>query len=220
MSKTHSAFTRAFIYTGGRLGPWALAQLPADDAYLIGADRGADFLIHNGYTPHLALGDFDSVTSDQMNLIRENAIELLTCDAIDKDWSDTELALREAIARGYTNITLLGALGTRFDHGLGNVHLLRVANELGCSLTVLDEHNEIRLCDGRLKLASNSAFPYTSLLPLTLEVTGITLEGFRYPLHQATLRLGTSLGISNVLDAPAGTITIEDGLLLVIRSRD
>ena len=212
-------FARAIIFTGGTLGQWAFDRLSADD-YLIGADRGADFMIHNGYIPHLALGDFDSVSPEQMRHIASTAKELLTCDAVDKDWTDTELALREAISRGYKEILIMGALGTRFDHSLGNVHLLRQAQDQGCNLTLVDENNEIRLCTDRLQLEANSRFPYTSLLPLSLEVTGVTLKGFRYPLHDATLKLGWSLGISNVLDAPIGTITIRDGMLLVIRSRD
>ncbi|TFE24885.1 thiamine diphosphokinase [Cohnella luojiensis] len=211
--------TRALIFTGGNLGQWALDQLSSQD-YVIGADRGAEFLIHNGKVPHLALGDFDSVTSDQMKRIAAEAVEFLTCDAIDKDWTDTELALREAIGRGYKEIMIMGALGTRFDHVLGNVHLLRQAREQGSTLTLIDENNEIRLCTEILRLKANSRFPYTSLLPLTLEVKGVTLQGFRYPLHDATLKLGWSLGISNVLDAPEGTISIADGMLLVIRSRD
>lgn len=213
--------SRALIFTGGNLGPWAISYMTSSD-YLIGADRGAEFLIRSGYTPHLALGDFDSVLPDQMQLIADTAEELLTCDAIDKDWTDTELALREAISRGYREILILGALGTRFDHGLGNVHLLRQAEEQHCKLTLIDLHNEISLCTAtaNLQLEANPEFPYTSLLPLTTEVTGVTLAGFQYPLHDATLRLGYSIGISNVLTEAMGSITIASGMLLVIRSRD
>ncbi|WP_254450364.1 thiamine diphosphokinase [Cohnella herbarum] len=219
MSDTSLMQARALIYTGGQLGKWALDEL-SDGDYIIGADRGADFLVQNNVTPHLALGDFDSVTPDQMKRISETAIELFTCDPIDKDWTDTELAVRQAIKRGFRRIVLLGAFGTRFDHGLGNVHLLRHAHQQDCSLTIIDENNEIRLCTDQLRVEQNPRFPYISLLPLTIEVEGVTLEGFRYPLHQATLRIGWSLGISNVLEAPVGTIHMTSGLLLVIRSRD
>ncbi|MFC4304734.1 thiamine diphosphokinase [Cohnella boryungensis] len=215
----HRNLARAFIVTGGLLGEWALAHLREDD-YVIGADRGAEFLVCHGLKPDLALGDFDSVAADQMQAIARIAKQLLTCDALDKDWTDTELALREAISRGFKEIVIVGALGTRFDHGLANVHLLRQAHEQGCALTLIDEHNEIRLCADRLPLIADSRYPYVSLLPLTLEVTGVDLEGFRYPLHDATLKLGWSLGVSNVLDSDSGIISIREGMLLVIRSRD
>ncbi|MFC4597931.1 thiamine diphosphokinase [Cohnella hongkongensis] len=216
---SRSDHERALIFAGGRLGRWAL-DLPAPGDYLIGADRGAEFLVRHGLKPDLALGDFDSVTADEKSRIARQAKQMLDCDPYDKDWTDTELALREALDRGYTRIVATGALGTRFDHTLGNVHLLRQAHERGAALTLVDEHNEIRLCAGRLRLEASEPYPYVSLLPLTLEVTGVTLSGFRYPLSNATLKLGWSLGISNVLEEEHGTIDIADGLLLVIRSRD
>jgi len=216
---SRSSTERAIIFSGGRLGEWAL-NLVAPGDYLIGADRGAEFLVRHGRAPDLALGDFDSVTDDEMRRIAEEAKLLLACDAVDKDWTDTELALREALDRGFKSIMAVGVLGTRFDHGLGNVHLLRQAHERGATLTLADEHNEIRLCSGRLRLESDPRFPYVSLLPLSLEVTGVTLRGFRYPLQDAVLKLGWSLGVSNVLEDEYGTIDIASGLLLVIRSRD
>ncbi|WP_326998770.1 thiamine diphosphokinase [Cohnella kolymensis] len=126
MSFSHHS--RALIFTGGSLGGWALSHVSPDD-FLIGADRGAQFLISSGYAPHLAVGDFDSVSSDEMLQITDTALELLTCDSYDKDFTDTELAFREALQRGFRHIVILGGLGTRFDHSLGNVHLLRQADD-------------------------------------------------------------------------------------------
>ncbi|WEK56323.1 MAG: thiamine diphosphokinase [Candidatus Cohnella colombiensis] len=213
------AFNRAVIVTGGNVGGWIVPLLKQSD-YLIGADRGALFLVKHSRPPHLALGDFDSVSSDELNLIQQQAGELHQVDSIDKDWSDTELALREAIKRNYQNIVIMGGLGTRFDHSLANVHLLVQANEQQSNVKLVDEHNEIQLCTSELNIDADSSYPYVSLLPLSPEVTGVTLEGFRYPLHQATLKLGWSLGVSNVLVEPYGSIHIQSGQLLVIRSRD
>jgi thiamine pyrophosphokinase len=210
---------RALIFTGGNLGRWALDHLSAND-YLIGADSGAAFLIDNGYKPDLALGDFDSVHPEHMQRIESESSEWLAFDPIHKDWTDTELAFREAVRREFKDIVVLGALGTRFDHGLGNVHLHRQAHEQGCTLTLIDENNEIILCTDEVHLNANSRYPYTSLLPLTPEVIGVTLQGFRYPLNKATLKLGWSLGISNVLESEQGTVAVSSGMLLIIRSRD
>jgi thiamine pyrophosphokinase len=210
---------RALIVAGGALGPETLRRIRPDD-FRIGVDRGALFLVLAGHPPHLALGDFDSVTAEEMAAIRAAAAELYACDPVDKDWTDTELAFREAVRRGFRQIAIVGALGSRFDHSLANVHLLRQAHEAGCELTIADDQNEIRLCAGRCRLEADEHYRYVSLLPLTPEVRGVTLEGFRYPLRDATLTLGWSPGVSNELAADAGTIEVADGLLLVIRSRD
>lgn len=216
---TESQHRRAVILAGGSLGPWSLAHIRPDD-YLIGADRGAAFLVEHGYTPNLALGDFDSVDEAELAAVRSRAEHFRGYDAVDKDWTDTELALREALDRGYRDIVVLGGLGTRFDHSLANVHLLAVALEEGATAMLVDAHNEIRLLADRCRLEADERYPYVSLLPLTLEVTGVTLTGFAYPLTDATLKLGMTLGISNRLSAAVGDVQIRSGRLLVIRSRD
>lgn len=224
MPHTSSSSRRAVIFTGGKLGPWSLTLARPGD-YLIGADRGAYFLVRHGIAPDLALGDFDSVDAKALDMIRAGAVETAEYDAIDKDWSDTELALREALARGYRDIVIVGGLGTRFDHSLANVQLLAVAVAAGAHAVLVDGHNEISLlvaADGivECRIAADERYPYISLLPLSAEVAGITLTGFAYPLQEATLRHGMSLGVSNQLAADEGIISLRSGSLLVIRSRD
>jgi len=210
---------RAVIVAGGTLGTWALREIGPGD-YVIGADSGADYLVQHGHVPDLALGDFDSAPPQRLSLIRETAREWLSVDAVDKDWTDTEMAVREALDRGYTSIRIVGGLGTRFDHALANVHLLHLALSRGCEAVIVDSHNEIRLCDGACRLQADSRYPYVSLLPLTPVVRGVTLTGFQYPLHEATIELGQSIGISNRLQESEGTVALTEGELLIVRSRD
>ncbi|MFF2887439.1 thiamine diphosphokinase [Paenibacillus sp. NPDC057967] len=209
---------RIIIFAGGNLGPWALQHITPSDT-LIGADSGAIYLISNGFAPHIAIGDFDSVTESEMELIRERSGNTISCDPIDKNYTDTEMAFRLALDMKPDGLLLLGALGTRFDHSLANVHLLALANELGIEAAIVDEHNEICLIS-KTTLFQRGHHPQVSLLPLSEQVTGITLTGFQYPLNEATLTIGQSLGISNVMKAEQGKIEVRNGRLLVIRSRD
>ncbi|RXZ81855.1 thiamine diphosphokinase [Paenibacillaceae bacterium] len=206
------------ITTGGSLGHWAIPIIKNCD-YLIGADQGALFLVEQGYEPDLAIGDFDSVTELQFAQIAAVSRQTERCDAIDKNYTDTELAFRHALAIKPKQLIMLGALGTRFDHSLANVHLLRLALQAGVDAVIIDEHNSIRAVDRELTLEP-AAYPNVSLLPLTLEVTGITLKGFAYPLEDAAITLGQSLGISNRLEAAQGVILVKTGIVLVIQSRD
>jgi thiamine pyrophosphokinase len=209
---------RIVIVTGGTLGSWVKQELRQDDL-LVGSDKGAYFLLENGFTPDLAVGDFDSVTAEELTYIRSASKLFLPCDPVDKDYTDTELAFNWALQQQPAEIVLLGALGTRFDHSLANVHLLRKGLETGTRCKIVDDHNEIILLNQTTAIYKGS-YTHISLLPLSIEVTGITLTGFQYPLQSATLRIGQSLGISNILLQEKGLIEIDSGYLLVIQSKD
>jgi thiamine pyrophosphokinase len=209
---------RIVIVTGGTLGDWVLSELQQADL-LVGSDRGALFLVRHGYAPDIALGDFDSVTETELGEVRAGSKAFIDCDPVDKDLTDTEMAFDWAIAQNPTEIKLLGALGTRFDHSLANIHLLRKGVERGISCKIIDAYNEVVLIDRPASIIKGS-YTHVSLLPLSIEVTGITLRGFLYPLQKATLMIGQSLGISNVLLAEQGRVEIDSGLLLVIQSKD
>lgn len=206
------------IVSGGALGEWALADIRQADIR-IGADRGALFLLEHGFAPDLALGDFDSVSASERERIRSGSREFSECDPVDKDWTDTELAFRRAVAMAPREITLIGALGSRLDHSLANVHLLRTALERNIACCIVDKNNRVYLTDRTLQLR-RGVYSHVSLLPLTPEVRGITLTGFQYPLREATLTIGQSLGISNMLLEDEGIVEVGSGQLLVIQSVD
>lgn len=209
---------RAVIFTGGELGYWALKLLRKDD-FLIGADSGALYLIRNNHRPDLAIGDFDSVSNSELTYIREGSHRTEAVDPVDKDHTDTELAFRRALDLKPTQILLLGALGGRLDHTLANLHLLVQAHRRGIPAEIADEYQTISMVTDHAVIEASDR-SYVSLLPLTPQVSGIRLTGFQYPLEDATLSMGESLGISNRLIEPQGEIEVHDGWLLVIQASD
>ncbi|MEW6698186.1 MAG: thiamine diphosphokinase [Bacillota bacterium] len=209
---------RILLFSGGHLGPWALAEITEGD-FLLGVDRGTLFLIENGCRPDLAMGDFDSVNAAEFSRIKLESKECQACEPVVKDETDTEMAFNWALTQNPREILLLGVLGCRFDHTLANVHLLAKALQAGIPCRIVDEKNEILLINDAAVIRKDR-FRQISLLPLTGRVTGITLTGFQYPLHQATLTLGHSLGISNILQDETGKVEIATGQLLIIKSMD
>ncbi|CAH1192570.1 Thiamine pyrophosphokinase [Paenibacillus auburnensis] len=209
---------RVVIFAGGALSEDLLQQIDEDD-FIIGADRGALFLVSHGFTPDIAVGDFDSVSPEALEQIQAGSKQTITCDPIDKDLTDSEMALDLALGTQPESILLMGVTGTRMDHTLAGIQMMTRAMQRQVSCSVMDSHNYITLT-GSQAFVQERGFTYVSLLPLTPEVTGITLQGFQYPLENATLKLGQSLAVSNRLIEESGTVTIQSGLLLIIQSRD
>jgi thiamine pyrophosphokinase len=209
---------RVVIFAGGALSPDYFDLLDEDD-FIIGADEGALFLISHGYTPDIAVGDFDSVSPEALSNIEKKSKKTITCDAVNKDLTDSEMALDIAMDLQPESILLLGVTGTRIDHSLASIQMMTRALQRQINCYVMDTHNYITLT-GSQTVINDLGYTYVSLLPLTPEVSGITLEGFQYPLTDATLKLGQSLGVSNKLISSSGTVTIRSGLLLIIQSKD
>lgn len=188
---------------------------------MIAADSGINFLHRNGIVPDVIAGDFDSVDDEGLNEFSGmSEVEILRLNPI-KDDTDTEFVIREAIRRGALEITVLGATGTRLDHVLANVYLLGIGLENGVSIVLVDEHNRIRMIEGSLEIAKDEQFgEFVSILPVKGEAKGVTLEGMKYPLKDAEVFCFSSLGISNEIIEEKAKISVKQGTLLVIESRD
>lgn len=189
--------------------------------YVVCADAGMKFCHTAGIQPDLILGDFDSVDDASYTYFKETCPERMEQFPTHKDETDTELALLRAIAAGADAVTMIGATGTRIDHLLGNIQMLKLALDRGVPCQIVDAHNRIRMVDGQIMLQKSDQFgKYVSLLPFTPEVTGITLKGFAYEVENFTLVSGIARGVSNELEAETASITCQNGILLVIESRD
>ncbi len=190
-------------------------------AFLIAADAGAEFFFRNGRKPDLVIGDFDSVEQEILSRVREwQEVEFVPLDPV-KDDTDTEAAVRLAVARGAERITVLGATGSRLDHVLANIELLGIGLAEGVAMELLDSHNRIRMVRGGMTLRREEQFGrYVSLLPYSERVEHLTLRGFRYPLTDHCLRGSCSLGVSNEIVEKEASIAFDGGILLVIEARD
>ena len=118
--------------------------------YVVCADAGMKFCHTAGIQPDLILGDFDSVDDASYTYFKETCPERMEQFPTHKDETDTELALLRAIAAGADAVTMIGATGTRIDHLLGNIQMLKLALDRGVPCQIVDAHNRIRMVDGRL----------------------------------------------------------------------
>lgn len=214
---------RCVIITGGTLDLDFAGNFLKNHSFekVIAVDAGLKQAEALGVTPDLIVGDFDTV--DPEVLARFRAMEHMMWDVHqpEKDETDTELAVTTAVRAGCRELVILGALGGRFDHALGNVHLLYYGAKLGAEASILDSRNRITvLTEGRTFRREELWGKYVSFLPLTMEVKGITLRGFKYPLTKKDISIGPCLCISNELAEEEASITFDQGVLICVESRD
>ena len=211
------------IISGGHIDDVFALNYLKENKYdcMIVADSGMNFLHRNGIIPDIIAGDFDSAKAESVAYFQGlNGVQVIKLNPI-KDDTDTEFVIREAIRRGATEITVLGATGTRLDHVLANVNLLGIGLEAGVIIQLVDKHNRIRMISDRVEIAKTEQFgDYVSVLPVKGDAIGVTLEGMKYPLNDANVACFSSLGVSNEIVADCARISVEQGVLLVIESRD
>lgn len=188
---------------------------------IIAADHGFEACLSLGLSVDYLIGDFDSICPKLLENIQESQIQVLQYSP-EKDATDTELAIGAAIEHGAAEIQILGATGTRLDHTLANIHLLKQIYDAGIQGSIIDSHNRIRLVmPGKTTFLKEDCFgKYVSFLPLEGDVHHAILKGFRYSGDKIDFLAGTSLGISNEFADAAATITIDKGILIMIESRD
>ena len=188
---------------------------------IIAGDRGLEALYQLKIVPNHIVGDFDSVSPEILEFYKNQSQIIFHTYHPEKDNTDTDIALKLAISLKSSEITIMGALGRRMDHAIANIHILKDALETNIPCQILDEHNRIYLINKEITLEKNRVYgKYISLIPLTSEVKDLTLTGFKYPLDNYDLPIGTSLGVSNEIVENIAQIKMKKGILIVIESKD
>lgn len=206
----------AFVVSGGELKhPEMLKPLACAADIVLAADSGYDHLLSMGVRPQLLLGDLDSISSAALDDARAGAVQVETYPT-EKDYTDTELVLREALKRGATTILAGGVFGLRVDHMLANVMLLAAPALRGTDVRMLDERQEVRLVRGRVRLRTEPG-EIVSLIPVGGHVTGVSTAGLHYRLAGATLETGPALGVSNVAVGEVIEVSVAQGHMLLAR---
>jgi len=183
---------------------------------VIAADGGANWLATQGRVPNVLIGDLDSVHPDTLRALALGDCRLVR-RPLEKDETDTELALYEALALGARRITLLGAWGGRMDHALANVLLLALPQLASIQVALFDGRSYARVFRQELVL-QGEAGDLLSLLPLGGEERGVLTEGLLYPLRDETLTFGPARGVSNAFTGPTARVTLRAGLLLAVHT--
>lgn len=214
---------KGLIISGGTIEDAFAVQVIETFApdYIIGVDSGLQFLYRNQVMPTHIVGDFDSVDAEVISYYREcTNVPIREFNPV-KDATDTEIAVRLAIELGVEELWLLGATGTRLDHVMSNMQILKLALDEGVEAYILDACNRISLWENEIYLEKADAFgTYFSIFPFGGTVERVSIEGAKYPLDNYRLTPFESRTVSNEMADDIVRITFSDGMLLLMETRD
>jgi thiamine pyrophosphokinase len=208
---------RAIIFANGDASdPEIVRHWTAQADLIIAADGGTRHALSVGVLPHVVIGDLDSLSETDRGQLDRLGVQLIVYP-MRKDYTDLELALRFALERGATEIIIFSALGGRWDQSLANLLLLTLPELAQVSTRIIDHHLTIQVIRDRAEITGRAG-DTLSLIALKGDALGVTIEGCEYPLVDATLPFGATLGISNVLTQATAKITVKQGEILALHA--
>ena len=200
------------IFAGGVIENYDFINFP-EESFVICADAGYKHALSVGIKPDCLIGDFDTFKGS----MPEN-LEIIKFPP-EKDDTDTMLAVKYAIAKGFKDIRIYGALGGRFDHAFANLQTLEYILRNGAEGMLIDEKNTI-LMQSAGKHRYNRRDGYFSVFAVSERAEGVSISGCKYCLENGCLERNFPLGVSNVITESYAEISVEKGILLICFSKD
>ncbi|MDP3940735.1 MAG: thiamine diphosphokinase [bacterium] len=185
---------------------------------IICADRGAKHAIDSGITPHVILGDLDSLPKTLQKSLKKLPIEWHAFSQ-KKDFTDSELAMKYAVEKGFRDIVVIGIVGDRLDHMLANItHFSQAVKKTqDLSITIVEKHQRLYFVTKKLLLNGKKG-QTLSILSLDGDAKGVSAKGLKWRLQDEVLHFGEPRGVSNEFVGIKALVRVEKGVLLVIHT--
>ncbi len=211
--------TRALIISGGDVTQ--RFDISKDYGLIIAVDGGLAATDKLGVIPDVIIGDFDTVDEELLSVYEQKERCKIVRMKPEKDDTDTEAAVRYAMDQGICKIDLLGGTGSRFDHTMANMFLLKMAHEQGVEICIYNDLSKIYVISGKKQYRKNEFYgKYISFIQFDGSANGVTMHGFKYDVNAFDFDTSKTyrLGISNELCRDEAWIEIKEGYMLVVES--
>ncbi|MCR5670320.1 MAG: thiamine diphosphokinase [Butyrivibrio sp.] len=206
---------KCLIISGGAFADLSRQELYAD--YVIACDSGLDYADRYGIVPDLVMGDYDSVSEENLKRIETNEIKSLRFPK-EKDDTDTSLALKHALELGYKDIRMVCVFGNRMDHAFANIQVAHYGAKRGATVRMYDEKTKITVfSNSKIELAGKKGCNL-SVFSLSDASRNVTIKGTKYELESGELTNSFPLGQSNEITCDKAEVSVEDGVIMVILS--
>jgi thiamine pyrophosphokinase len=211
---------RAAIFLNGSPDSAGLLRRVAGGATLVvAADGGARYALEAGVVPDLVVGDMDSLGEDLAREVEGRGASLER-HPVRKDKMDGHLAVLAARERRANEADLLCALGGRLGAFFAIPHILLAAERIGLRSTAVADQGRIFVIETGFRMVRGDPRDSISIFPLSGTATGVTLEGMEYPLENADLEPGDTLGFHNELIGSEATVSVGEGAVLVVHETE
>jgi thiamine pyrophosphokinase len=211
---------RAAVFLNGAADPPDLLRTVAGRADLVvAADGGARRALDAGIVPDLVVGDMDSLGEAGAREVEERGA-VLERHPSEKDKMDGHLAVMAARERGATEVDLLCATGGQLGALFAVPHILLAAERMGVRAAMVADWGQAFVLESGNRTVTGRPRDSVSVFPLIGPAVGVTLEGFAYPLADARLEIGDTLGFHNELIGKTARVSVRSGALLVIHETE
>lgn len=212
---------KIWILSGGEIKDYSRIRICEDDI-VIAVDAGYRHAENLKITPGYAVGDFD--TMSDTNISSDCRIMK---SSPEKDDTDTMLAVKLALELSEKlkpeKLIICGALGGRIDHTIGNIQTLNyIAEKSDTEAEILGDNEIIKIQKGdtQKRYEQDDVYKYFSVLSLSEKSSGITIKGCKYNAENITMTNDFPLGLSNEITEKYAEITLENGRLLIIYTKN
>lgn len=213
MARALAHVKTVIVVAGGDVPPPSVRAMLPPDATVIAADSGLDHAITLGLTPSIVVGDMDSVDPEALAGVGDDVT--VEVHPVDKDASDLELAVREAMTLVPDEVVVVGGHGGRLDHLLANVALLAGEDLSDVAVRWLAGRDLVVPVRDTVTIEARPRAT-VSVLPVGGPAQGVTTRGLRWELHDADLDPTSSRTISNEFVGTTATVTVREGVVVVI----
>ncbi len=206
------------ILNGEKVNSTTILKLKDESDFILSADGGTDYCVELGIIPDLVIGDLDSISPKTLDILKKKEVPI-NVFPIKKDKTDSQLSIEYLMDKGAEEITIIGAIGSRIDHTLANILLLKTIKDKGIKGKIVHNNNIIYIIDDELILDKKNGY-FVSIIPIESKGVLVSLKGFEYNLSKVKIDFASTLGVSNFVIDEKGYIKVHEGQCLVVVSKD
>ena len=210
---------KAVVFGGAEIQDYSFCHEYIKDSIIVCCDSGLKHAKALGIVPDAIVGDFDSADDEVLEYFKPMNIPTTEFPS-HKDETDMELGAEAAIRMGADELVLIGGIGSRMDHTMGNCNLIVRLYKEGTKAMLVNEKNKIMVTDNRIELTGKKG-DLVSLFPVGIKAEGVTTENLEYPLEDAVLAVDIRLiAVSNVMLGEKAAVSVKNGMLYVMQCSD